>query len=877
MNLISKKAARFLLIALFFFFGFHCPAQFIPQHADVVLVAGMAGDLETEKEYRDQLHSWLELLAGQKFTGAVAVLADVEPEEVPANLPVKKFKATREEFLGLTKTLAGSTNPLLVVAWGHGGLQGRTPVFHVRGPRLTPADFKTLAASTTAASDWILFFRGSGKFAQELAASERRIISSENETIYGSDPVGLSILLKKLKSDSTLNFVKAGHELGSGVASWYHERNLARTEEPTLWLGTEKPAALVATDSETNTVPGAKPQSAFPKDLPAAWKEIQHVEARKYPDADAVVLNRRQIYTLGNHPALSVEEEQFIQVLTEEGKRFGDFDFNYSPPFEDMNFLDCEVLRPGGDLVRLDPEAIRETSDTALADYKTGRRKFFSLPQVSPGSILHLHYTRTWQSFPLPHVSTKIPLAEESPVLEETIRVSVPRTATFHFSLANLEARDPQLKQTEYGTTYTWNFKNLDAQTREALAPRDSEPQILISTFPDWADFTGWYARICKLSDEITPEIAATAAGLTRNCKSDQEKIAALYNYVTGLRYVAVEMGVNSFRPHAAANVLQNQFGDCKDKANLFNTLVRSLQNEKLDARLVLVPRFTQADEATPGLAFNHAISRVKLGDEVFWIDTTDDICRFGMLPPGDPGRKVLVIDEQTRALAQLPKPPARDHRLTLHATVKCPSATENELPMAVEISSLGYVDYELRSLARHFKTRAANVPLLGAKFRMPNASFILDRQNYSPISALSENFNLRMEGKILGANSFLPAQKTLALSALFWIPTEWEVALHHRSAGLFLNEGYPISLEETVEFELPFDHKSISLPPSRENQEAPLKWKIDWQSGGTNLTARFHAELDTGEISASEVPAFQEQIRRLFSALAAGAAIELP
>src|SRR5207244_11556112 len=123
--------------------------------------------------------------------------------------------------------------------------------------------------------------------------------------------------------------------------------------------------------------------------------------------------------------------------------------------------------------------------------------------------------------------------------------------------------------------------------------------------------FAEWYARVSKLTDEVTPELAAKAKELTREAATGREKILALYNYVTGLRYVAVPLGVNSYRPHAAANVFKNQFGDCKDKANLFNALLHSL---KIDAHLVLVPRFSQAHEAIPGLAFNHAISRVMLG-----------------------------------------------------------------------------------------------------------------------------------------------------------------------------------------------------------------------------------------------------------------------
>src|SRR6185369_10245189 len=109
-------------------------------------------------------------------------------------------------------------------------------------------------------------------------------------------------------------------------------------------------------------------------------------------EADGVVLKRRVSYTLGSNPAVSSEQEEFIQIVTPEGKRFGDFDVSFSPPFEDISFLDCEVLSPGGKLARLDPDAIREAREQAVGDYQTGRRKFFSLPGVVPGAVLHVRY-----------------------------------------------------------------------------------------------------------------------------------------------------------------------------------------------------------------------------------------------------------------------------------------------------------------------------------------------------------------------------------------------------------------------------------------------------------------------------------------------------
>src|SRR5207237_1406891 len=147
-----------------------------------------------------------------------------------------------------------------------------------------------------------------------------------------------------------------------------------------------------------------------------AWKDLTRVDAKNYPDADGVILRRRLNYTLGSNPAIATEQEEFIQILTPEGKRFGDFDISYSPPFEDISFLDCEVLRADGKLARLDPDAIREAQKEAIGDYQTHRRKFFSLPSVVPGVVLHVRYQTQWKNFPLPHVSLEIPIGHELPI-----------------------------------------------------------------------------------------------------------------------------------------------------------------------------------------------------------------------------------------------------------------------------------------------------------------------------------------------------------------------------------------------------------------------------------------------------------------------------
>jgi hypothetical protein len=855
----------------------------LPERAVVVLMTGLPGDMESENTYREQLQIWLELVsAGAKALKIYVLCEDPASVTLPATPEGKVLKADRAGFVSLGPTLAKETNSVLVIAWGHGGRQGSTPVFHVRGPRITATDFKTLASQVAAPdSRWILMFPGSGSFAAQLAGQNRQVLASECETMFTSDPVGMAVLLKLARDKPTLSFEALSEEFGRATGAWYVERNLARTEEPTLWLDTAKPRLLAGASEtnsfasvspqETNAAPTQKPPAAeaVTGELPAVWKTIKRVEPQKYPDADGVVLLRRCSYTLGSNPAVATEQEEFIQILTPEGKRFGDYDVSYSPPHEDINFLDCQVLRPDGKLVRLDPDVIREGGEQSVGDYAKGRRKFFSLPGVVPGAVLRVRYKTEWKEFPLPHVSLEIPIAQELPTLQTKVEVGVPKGTPFHFALEQISAIDPEIKQTSYGTTYLWHFEALPAQRHEILASPRQASRLLISTFPDWAAFAEWYARISKLTDEVTPDIAAKAEELTREAKGDHEKVLALYNYVTSLRYVAVPLGVNSFRPHAAANVLQNQFGDCKDKANLLNALLHS---QHIEARLVLVPRFSQAHEGLPGLSFNHAISRVTLDGQTQWVDTTDDVCRFGMLPPGDPGRKVLVIDGQTSTLTQLPAPDPKQHRLTLHGEVDCTAATE-AVPIKLNATAVGYPDYELRTTARESKEHGFSVPLLAARFRPAAGSFALEEQKASEVSALGESFAWSAEGTWVGGCS--SGGSFWWLHSPFWLPKEWEAALHRRQAGLYLSQGYPLILEEEFVFLLPAKAQLGPLPGVSENKTEPLQWRVEWASiGEGKLVARLRAELARGEVPAAETPGLQKQLRALLAALAGSASV---
>ena len=75
----------------------------------------------------------------------------------------------------------------------------------------------------------------------------------------------------------------------------------------------------------------------------------------------------------------------------------------------------------------------------------------------------------------------------------------------------------------------------------------------------------------------VTPQIQAKAAELTKGLSTDEDKIRALYNYVsTQFHYVSLSFGNGRYQPHAAEDVLENEYGDCKDKHTLLAALLKA-------------------------------------------------------------------------------------------------------------------------------------------------------------------------------------------------------------------------------------------------------------------------------------------------------------
>ena len=221
----------------------------------------------------------------------------------------------------------------------------------------------------------------------------------------------------------------------------------------------------------------------------------------------------------------------------------------------------------------------------------------------------------------------------------------------------------PEVKDDGGHRTYLWKTSNLKRRDPSEPVSREAlKPDLQFSTFRSWQEIGAWYADLQKPQLTVTPQIEAKVADLTKGLSSDEEKARAIYTYVaTRFHYVSLSFGVGRYQPHPAEDVLENEYGDCKDKHTLLATMLKGAGIEAWPA-LVNAERKLDVDMPSPG-QFNHVITYVPHSGNPIWLDTTPEVAPFGMLLANIRDRQALVIPNDKPA--ELKTTPANPPFLT--------------------------------------------------------------------------------------------------------------------------------------------------------------------------------------------------------------------
>jgi tetratricopeptide (TPR) repeat protein len=180
---------------------------------------------------------------------------------------------------------------------------------------------------------------------------------------------------------------------------------------------------------------------------------------------------------------------------------------------------------------------------------------------------------------------------------------------------------------------------------QELDAKEGKLPSVAWTTFKNWEAVGAWYQGL--ESDRIVPDatVKAKVVELAAGKTTEEEKVRAVYGYVaTQIRYIGVAFGIGRYQPHHAAEVLENQYGDCKDKHTLLAAMLSALG---LHPDAVLIGAGVRFNEAVPSPgSFNHLITTVQVGGQAVWLDSTEEVAPYRALAYVIRDNKALVVPD---------------------------------------------------------------------------------------------------------------------------------------------------------------------------------------------------------------------------------------
>ncbi|MBD8388765.1 transglutaminase family protein [Dysgonomonas sp. BGC7] len=262
-----------------------------------------------------------------------------------------------------------------------------------------------------------------------------------------------------------------------------------------------------------------------------------------------------------------------------------------------------------------------------------------------------------------PRYFTIIPLSDDLFIKEMEVTVRVPQwmnVELLEYSIDKNISKNISIDPKSQDRIYSYKVINQPAEKRESnmRGYTQTYPHIQVicksanidgekvTFFETLNDQYAWYHNIVKDVNNDMTIIRTKAKEITKDSKTDEEKIKSLFAWVQdNIRYIAFEDGLAAFKPDDAQEVLRKKYGDCKGMANLTKAL---LQSEGFDARLAwLGTNHIAYDYTTPSLSNdNHMICALFFKGKTYYLDATVKYIPLGEYSHHIQGRQTLVEDK---------------------------------------------------------------------------------------------------------------------------------------------------------------------------------------------------------------------------------------
>jgi tetratricopeptide (TPR) repeat protein/transglutaminase-like putative cysteine protease len=413
--------------------------------------------------------------------------------------------------------------------------------------------------------------------------------------------------------------------------------------------------------STTPATPAKTKKGAKSADSTAKPDEPKH----DYSQEAFVVERYRSTYRFESDGTGRKETVARVRVQSEAGvQQWGQIQVGYNSANERVEIVYVRVVKADGSVVKAGDDAVQDLSAPVEREapvYTDYRQKHITVPGLRPGEVLEYDMVTVIHT-PLAagQFWADYDFDKNNIDLDEELDVDVP--ADRPLKLKNKPGMDPKISEDNGRRIYHWTSSHLEREDDKKDTDKEKEkkkkkkladeerPDIQLTTFVSWEQIGLWYAAMEKDRRAPSLEVRAKAEELTKGLDTQLDKVQALYDFVAkNFRYVSLSLGVGRYQPHAAGDVLHNQYGDCKDKHTLLASL---LEAEGMHASSVLINSSRKLDPDVPSPSqFDHVITLLPMQtptlpshQEEVWMDTTSEVAPFRLLAYQLRHKQALVI-----------------------------------------------------------------------------------------------------------------------------------------------------------------------------------------------------------------------------------------
>jgi hypothetical protein len=290
-----------------------------------------------------------------------------------------------------------------------------------------------------------------------------------------------------------------------------------------------------------------------------------------------------------------------------------------------LNMRGWCIPAQGKDYEVKDKDAL-ETSAPGVANgelVSDVRAKILKIPESEPGNIVGYEINREENPYVL---QDRWMFQWGVPVREAHYILQLPAG----WECKTVWLNGTETKPTVLGTNqWEWMVNDVKPIRHEEEMPpwHGVAGQMIVSLIPpdgsrkgfvSWADLGRWTSTLAQGRKDPSSEIKQKVTELTAGKTTTLPKMQALANYVQrDNRYVAIELGIGGLQPHAAKDVYNNHYGDCKDKATLLSVMLKEIGVDSYYITLNIARGTVGPDTPPSYFYFNHMILGIRLPEDV--------------------------------------------------------------------------------------------------------------------------------------------------------------------------------------------------------------------------------------------------------------------